>query len=366
MRHNFKRNKWGTKLFSILSLASALFIQGTPSTKAAEPVNWRFQLGGMSSILRYVPEDNFRARHISFLVGAEIQFPIKNKYYIETGVNFGVAPTTYTYSAYDKECVAEMIPLKDFDKSGNYIGSSDKYQTPRVIVSTTCYIDVPLRFGYKLIFNEKNQLQFGLGPMFRFNLSPEKNANPSGGGVSALKNVNCFSVGLSPSVVYKHRALSLGLFYNNPFIYNGSKNRETNTLIFTVGVNFNGRSINLDKLANGLSAAASALGTATEIMSTYNSGSGNSGSYNSDSYSPSSSSSSSRSSSASSGSKYSVSDKTHADRDRSTYFKYETIVQNILRGDDKTNKISDIQNKMRQLRQKWANTPYKWNKSAWE
>lgn len=365
MIHNLKQKKWGIKFFFVFSLVSVLLIQGSIPAKA-EPVNWRLQLGGMSSILRYVPEHNESSRKFILLLGAEVQFPIKNKFYIETGANLRFGPTTYTYEAYKEECVAKMIPLSDFDKLGKYTGSSNEYNTPRIMTSTDGFIDIPLRFGYKLIFNEKNQLQFGLGPVFTFTLTGENNAESTGGSVYPLSDVNCFSVGLSPSVVYKHRALSLGLFYNNPFIYNGSKNRETNTLMFTIGVNFNGRSIDLDKLADGLAVASSVLNGATEAMSTYYSGSTGSGSYSNDSYSSSSSGSSSRSSSVSSDSKYSTRDKTNADTDRRTYFQNETIVQNILRGDDTVNKKSDIQNKMRQLRQKWANTPYGWNKSDWE
>lgn len=164
-------------------------------------------------------------------------------------------------------------------------------------------------------------------------------------------------------MVFKHRALSLGLIYQNPCIYNGIKNRDTNSLMFTVGVNFNGRKVNLDNLVIGLEAASAVLTSATETMSQF---SGYANSSDTGSYSSGSSYSSASSSQSSSGSDFSLSKATSAQRDRSTYFQNETIVIKIINGDDTTNKIGDIQRKMKQLRNKWKGTQYEWQPSPYE
>ncbi|MDE7442480.1 MAG: hypothetical protein K2M69_09995 [Muribaculaceae bacterium] len=247
------------KAFLVMLLTS-LSIQNISAV-----VNWRFQLGGMATLLRYKPEYSSTSRSFTLLFGSEIQIPVKDEWYIETGLNLRFGPTTFTYEQFDTPGnVAAFIPLKDFDKNGEYFGGSE-YRSPYIKSGTGGFLDMPIRAGWKYILNEENEIQFSFGPYMSFALQ-----SPSGeqyrGGVAKIHESNCFNLGLSPSVVFKHRALSVGIFYYNPCLYNGSKNRETNTLMFTIGLNFNGRSIDLDKLASGLEAASSVITTVNSSL----------------------------------------------------------------------------------------------------
>lgn len=336
----------------------------------AEPVNWRFHLGGMSSIRQWIPEDDEPGNKFTLMIGAEIQIPIKSKFFIETGLNFRWGQYTYTYWMYnDPGSVAAYIPLKDFDSYGQYTGSDApiKYLPAGISYGTMGFFDIPIRFGYKLKLNSENEFQFAVGPYMSFESSNPEVENRSYEGIYTLSEHNCFSVGLSPSVVYKHRALSLGLYYQNPIFYNGPKNRVTNVLMFTIGVNFNGRKVNMDGLLSGLEIASSALGAASSVASSYYGATGGN-SYSSDSYNSGSSSSysSSNSSSSSSSSNNSSYNRQARNNDYNTYFKYETTVIKIINGDDTVNRKSDIQQKMRSLREKWTKRGDGWNPSPYE
>lgn len=331
------------------------------------PVKFRFQIGSMFNMLRSPLGTKFVETQPKFplLLGVELQIPVKNDWFIETGVDFRWGPYTDTYSSHgDDAGKNKSIPLKYFDKEGKYDGP-DKYRTPNTAypgkffdpeISTdfSGFIDIPIRAGWKKKFKGKNELQFSFGPMLTVSLYD-----------GALHSTP-ISVGLSPAVAYKHRALSLGLYYNNPVIYNGPKNRETNTLMFTIGVNFNGRTPNWENIGKGAMIFAEAMGGAAEVMSAYQSTkSGGSG------YSNSSSSSRSGKSKTSGKSKNSskdnsLSQRTARNADHNTYLKYESMVIKIINGDDTTNNKADVQQKMKQLREKWVKRGDGWQASPWE
>ncbi|MDE7413011.1 MAG: hypothetical protein K2N05_04365 [Muribaculaceae bacterium] len=337
------------------ALFSALLIGG--ATEVQSVVNWRFQLGGMATMLRYKREHVSTSQSFTLMLGSEIQFPLKEKWFIETGLDFRFGPTTYTYLGSE----IDMLPLKDFNKHGEYIGDEYKYSA-RISTNTAGFVEIPIRAGYKLKLNDENEFQFSFGPYMSFlTQKPEQNQN-------------CFALGLSPSVVFKHRALSLGLYYQNPCLYNGIKNRETNTLMFTIGVNFNGRKINVDKLIAGLEVANSVLTVANNSLATYY-GNGDSAD-SSASYSDESSTGSNGSTTGSSYSSpsktnsavtdHSTSDIVHRNIDRNTYYKDADLVRAILNGEDTVNKKSDIQRRMRKTREKWAKRNMGWDASPYE
>lgn len=318
--------------------------------EASAAVNWRIHGGAMYSLRGKYIDDS--GPNITAMFGCEIQFPIKEKFFIETGLNYRYGPTTFTegFLSYNHYTDSYKVPLKDFDSHGKYIGS--KFYEANIYQANGDFIGIPLRFTYRYHLKGNNEFQFAFGPYAEVYFNDEDYTDNSP-----------ILVGLSPAVVFKHRALSLGLIYQNPCIYNGIKNRDTNSLMFTVGVNFNGRKVNLDNLVIGLEAASAVLTSATETMSQF---SGSANSSDTGSYSSGSSYSSASSSQSSSGSDFSLSKATSAQRDRSTYFQNETIVIKIINGDDTTNKIGDIQRKMKQLRNKWKGTQYEWQPSPYE
>lgn len=343
----------GFKLYfrfsALLLFISSFFCSGT--VRAA--VNWRIHAGGMSALFSTDKEwikDNFYA-----LLGCEIQIPIKDRLFIESGVNLRGGPVTFTFWKYDfPGNVADDISFNDFDNNGTYIGS--ERLDAGVYNGMVTSLNIPVRFGYRLKLKGKNEFQFAFGPYFESALSR----------CYPISNNNQISVGLTPSIVFKHRALSLGVLYQNSCIYNGLKNRDKNALLFTIGVNFNGRKVDTDKLIEGLSIASSVLDATTTAMSQYvdefDSSNKSSGSY----YNESSYNESSNSNNLSNNVTRGSSNRSARNNDYNTYFKYETIIIKIINGDDTVNKKSDIQRKMRKLREKWTNKGDGWQASPYE
>lgn len=354
---------------SIALISVAVCACATIPLSYAEPVNWRFQLGAMRSINCILPEKPARASKISALLGVETQFPLPKNTFLETGLDFRFGPETTTYtiseSGGEASYKATRIPLKDFkpnDHGADYVGS--KYHHAGIDISTMGFLEVPIRAGYKLVLNDENEFQFALGPVLSFALD---SPTPWGGG--KIDGINCFSVALQPSVVYKHRALTIGLFYQNPCIYNGLRNRDTNVLMATIGVNFYGRKPNWDNIIAGMEVASSVMTAVGSGMQTYAAVTGMSTGSGSSSYSGSSSGSSSSGDSYNSGSgrkQLSLSEMTARNADNNTYNNYVTMVIKILSGDDTVNRKSDIQMKMRQIRKKWEDRGYGWQASEYE
>lgn len=331
----------------------------------AEPINWRIHVGGMYNILR-TPLDRKNylefGDKFSFMGGVEIQVPLRKNWYIEPGLNLRYGPWTYVVeiSSIGQYNIPHYkmasAPLKDFDKYGFYTGNGDFWQ-PSVETQPSYFVDMPIRAGWRLALNDKNEFQFSFGPYLSIDCgNPDRDAT-----YGVVDGCNRFSIGLNPSVVYKHRALSLGISYQNPCIYNGPKNRETNTLLFTIGINFRGRKVNLDKLSSALEIAGSVLNTTADAMSSYYGNLGEDTSASSDNNSSSRNSVSTRATSSNTSK-----DRTSRNADYNSYFKYETTVIKIINGDDRVNKKSDIQRKMKALRKKWVDRGDGWNASPYE
>lgn len=303
---------------------------------AVARTNWRFYVGGMYA-KEYTEVGTINYKNplektgtYNIMAGMDIQFSLKEKFYIETGLNYRYAP----YAQWEDE--DSWNPLSDY----RYLYGGHMH-----------LLSVPVRFGYRLRMNENNSFEFGVGPYVALRADGETQV----------------SVGLSPVVTYKHRALSLSLRYENPVFYDGMRNELKNQFAFTIGVNFNGRSPNWDNIALGLEAAGSVLGTATEVMNTYYQSTNQEYSGSSESYSTGDSSNSGSSGSVNDSSAgLSLSDARNLQRDRTTYFQMETNLIKALNGEDTSTSVSTYRQRMKSLREKWEKRGHGWQKSRYE
>lgn len=277
--------------------------------------SWRFYAGGWMQKGfegNYSYEDNTdKSSRFNIWAGMDVQFIIKEKFHIETGVNY-----RNRYVAYGDEFL-----YSDIDN----------------------FVSVPLRFGYRLALDQKNSFEFGVGPYAAY-------------GVSS----GVVHVGLSPVVTYKHRALSLSFHYENP-VFRSEHDKYRNQFAITVGVNFNGRSPNWDNIITGLDVANAALSAASQTMSAYSESQGGGSNSNSDGYndgagysSNSGSSYSSKGSSSSSGN-FSISEQTDYNSDKRAYERWDSLLSKHFYGNGNMSdsSVREAGQKMKSLRQKW-------------
>lgn len=211
--------------------------------------NWRFYVGGLVSQGKEDSGiDDIEKYACPVLMGGiDVQFIIKDKWHIETGLNYRHGPYAVRYD----DCIVGDMQAD--------------------------WLSIPVRFGYRKALSEKNSLEFGLGPYVSyemFSYAEERGTSP-------------VSVGLSPVVTFKHRAFSVSLRYETPLFYNGMENDCKHMFAITVGVNFNGRKPNWETIGAVLDAANVVLGAANEALGNTSAG----GSYDSGSYDDGSSSS---------------------------------------------------------------------------
>lgn len=279
--------------------------------------NWRFYVGGMYAkaygwgAYTNSGRDTYTKSSYNIWAGMDVQFIIKEKFHIETGINYRRAPYAL--------------------RNSSYLDYTD--------LGTAHWIAIPLRFAYRLPLNEQNSFEFGFGPYVA--MSPD------------FTDYDPMSVGISPVVTYKHRALSLSFRYENPIFYDGAKNTLKNQFAFTIGVNFNGRKPNWDNIAKGLEVTGSVLNAANAAIGAYN---GNQSPSTDGSYEDNTSSQSSKSSSGtSSGNRFSISEQTSYNQDKSTYEKYDSQLASHFAGNQTMSPdgVRHAQKAMKKLRQKW-------------
>lgn len=299
--------------------------------------NWRFYLGGMyakgfnvdnlfwnddGAIVFDKSADVPTNGSYTVWAGMDVQFSLKEKFFIETGLNFRESP--YVYG----ENVSEIDP---------YTGEAFRWYEVRYGegYGHRDMLSVPVRFGYKLTLKGNNQFELAAGPYFGMDFDGD-----------------CY-VGLSPMVTYKHRALSLSFHWENPLFVNTSHNHFKNQFAFTIGVNFNGRKPNMDNILLGLEVAGSVLETANQTISQYHEASG--GSSYSDSDSRSSRGGGSSSSGNVKGNGFSPSEQQSYNTDKRTYDDYDTQLSKHFNGIMvmSCRDVKEIQKKMKKLREKW-------------
>lgn len=318
------------------------------ATMAAEGrTNWRFYIGGMYAKTYDINEfDNSSDFHEyydasdvptegtgSLMAGMDIQFSIKEKFFIETGINYRLKP----YLQW--ECVKETDPNTGEVHKHWDIGDAWNYSRERNILS------IPVRFGYKLKLKGKNQFEFAIGPYVGADFDA------------------CYYVGLSPMVTFKHRALSLSFHWENPLFLDTSHNLFKNQVGFTIGVNFNGRTPNWDNVLIGLEAANVALGTANQILQASGAGGGSTESYEGGS-SYNNDGGGSRGNSDGNG--FSLSEQQAYNSDKRTYNNYDSMLAAFFAGnrDMSASEVRHAQSEMRRLRQKWEAKGKSFPKSA--
>ncbi len=297
--------------------------------------NWRFYLGGMyakgfnadnvlwnsdGAIVFDKSADVPSKGSYTLWAGMDIQFSLKEKFFIETGLNFRKSP--YVYG----ENVSEAEPYSGENFRGYKVrqGNGDRD-----------VLSIPVRFGYKLKLRGNNQFEFAVGPYFGADFDAD------------------YYVGFSQMVTYKHRALSLSFHWENPLFVNTSHNHFKNQFAFSIGVNFNGRKPNMDNILLGLEIAGSVLETANQVVSQYNESSG--GSSYSDSDSRSSRGGGSSSSGNVNGNGFSPSEQQAYNTDKRTYDDYDTQLSKHFSGIMvmSCRDVKEIQKKMKKLREKW-------------
>lgn len=288
--------------------------------------NWRFYVGGLVSQGKESSGiDDIETYACPVLMGGiDVQFIIKDKWHIETGLNYRHGPYAVKYD----DCIVGGMQAD--------------------------WLSIPVRFGYRKALSEKNSLEFGLGPYVSyemFSYAEECYESP-------------VSVGLSPVVTFKHRAFSVSLRYETPLFYNGMKNDCKHMFAITVGVNFNGRKPNWEAIGAVLDAANVVLGAANEALGNTSAA----GSYDSGSYDNGSSSSSGSKSRSSSDNKYNMGDQQAYNTDKRTYGRYESQLAAHFAGNQvmSESQVLNVKLAMKKLREKWEKRGKSFPKSPYE
>ncbi len=290
-------------------------------------VNWVFQFGGMykesDSFIYWDPQE---PQTYEIIGGLHLQIPVSPRVplFIETGLDY-----RYKNGIFEQLDNFKLNPDKD-----DWYNAHDYLN----FVENGSFLEVPLKVGYKLSLNEKNAFEFGLGPYGSYCISPVMNDH--------------WSVGLTSSVVFRHRCMSFGLSYSNPIFLNGPRDYDIHSLDLTIGINFGNKAWGtIGKVAAVTGMVAAGVGNA--YVQNY----GKSASYQGNSsYSDSDSGSSSSSRAGnSSSSGFSLSEQQAYNTDKSTYAKYDSQLSNHFSGNRtmKDKDVKDIQKKMKKLREKW-------------
>ncbi len=236
------------------------------------------------------------------------------------------------------------------------------------------FLELPVRFVYQLNLNEKNSFQFKLGPYISYALGKIHNDIPeffqehiNSGIMDFNQSLSPISIGLSPSIMFKHRALSVGAIFNTPCFLNGPRAVKSSSFNLVLSVNLGSTAHwDWDAIADGLESASTVMqgitDTYVQTQSTYSDD--ESSFSNTTTSSPSSKTFSQSNSSKTSD--FDLSKWTARNAEKSAYDNYITTVIKILSGDDKTNNKRDIQRKMRKIREKWTKLGDKWGWAASE
>lgn len=322
----------------------ALVMMMMTSIVSSAAVNWQLQVGGMM-MNQYGSEsdqENFyslleKKSHIEWKAGILIQIPLSSNIplFIESGLSFRSK---------------NVISQKDgFHFHPTDISEEDYYN----MMSYQGYsLELPVKAGWKLKLNESNAFDFAAGPYVSM-MTERGEGDP-------------LSVGANISAAFRHRCMSFGVEWQNPIFLNGPRNYYGNSFLLTIGINFKGRNINLDKLADSLEMAGNILSTANAAM-----GYGDADGYSSTSSfiesSNNETSSKSRvksSDKSKNGNGFSLSEQTAFNADRNTYFKWESFLINGKNISKKEGKHACEE--MRKLRTKWEKRGKSWTKSNWE
>lgn len=320
-------------------------------TLAHAEVNWQFTLGGMARKVYVMDSESKKIQPILSL-GLNLQIPVAQRWFIETGLNYRIAPYTPDFETlYDDDL--DITWTRDMNH----------------------YLLLPALAGYRLPLNEKNSFEFAIGPYVDFDFNRERiedYKNYFNNGYNPdIYDTDQWGVGIMAQAAFRHRAMSFGLKYMNPVFLNQSKNVNKSTFMVTIGINFKlgGIHVDWDKVADVLSTTGEALNSFT--TSYYEAAGASTGSYTSSGYSVSGSSESAPSRS-SSGAGNGLSQKSGSpselnayNQDRHNYSKEETLVIKLY-NQGGGSEMKAAQSRMKRIREKWVKRGYSFNKSQWE
>lgn len=350
-------------LKKLLLLAIVVLISQSASGK----VTWYFQAGGIwGTRVRYseveykpisvvgpwsvvVPQKDWKdfrngiKNSYEIATGLYLQIPLKAKnIFIDTGLG-------YRYK--------NIISCFDLDISEQFRNNGTyKLLSPERAGHS---VEIPVRLGYQINLNEKNSFQFKLGPYISYVFYEFGDADYYGysGYINNTKFYNTqhaspISVGLSPSIMYKHRAIAIGATMNSACFYNGPRDVKNTTFNLVLAIHFG--SWNWDAIADGLSVAGNVLGTVSDTYMQIQNNGGSSDYYNSSDYDDTNYSNSSSGSSSGSNGK-SLSEQQSYNTDKRTYERYDSQLSSHFAGNQKmsSSSVRQAQKKMKDLRQKW-------------
>lgn len=210
-----------------------LLLSAIPLFCLAE-VNWSFYVGGMYSKQYgaggsfYDDEDNYnlipkKANSFEALLGLNLQIPLNKRIFLETGVGLRnklvlMQKDGYKFNPSDIK-MYDRFDIEDFISENLDYGRG-------------YFLGIPVKVGYNLKLNEKNQFLFSVGPYASVNIAGSYEHWDD------LKFKDKLNVGLNASIVFRHRCMSFGLDYRNPLFKNGLNDYYKNSVNLTIGINF--------------------------------------------------------------------------------------------------------------------------------
>lgn len=316
---------------------SLLFFSGLPFGASGE-VNWLFQVGGMymkqygaeGKFFNYETGEREKGKSFEATAGLYLQIPVSKSVpvYIETGLGYRNKLVLSQAKGFKfKPSLIEEDWLPDEGDLDYYRGN---------------IIEIPVKAGYALALNEHNSFEFGFGPYVGF-CTERGNGDP-------------LLAGLTASAAYRHRCMSFGFSYANPVFVNGPRNYYTNSINFTIGINFgSGAWSTIGNVA--MIAGSVAGGVAQSYVNAYGQSAESSSDYSSGSYSSSSQSEgySRNGGSRNVGNKYDTREQENFNAEKRAYEGWDSQLSMHFSG-NRTMSASDVrhaQSEMKRIREKW-------------
>lgn len=276
--------------------------------------------------------------------GLYMQIPVQNdRMFIDTGLGWRMKSVLSSRDFY-------FPPNPNYGEYGNF--RILNYQ------GRMNFLELPVRFCYQLNIDEKNSFQFKLGPYVSYALGAINKEKPDIFGddrVDPKQTLSPITAGLSPSVMFKHRAIAIGATMNTPCIFNGLRDVKGTTFNLVIAVHLGSTSHwDWDAIADGMSAVGNSLQTIADTYSEYQQG--NASQYDSSSSTSGSSTSSSyRNNSEGKSNNFSSSEQQSYTTDKRTYERYDSQLASHFAGNQvmSQSSVKQAQKEMKRLREKW-------------
>lgn len=320
-------------------------------------INWVFQVGGMYKKqyggdwqmfnAGYDDDGNpclLKDNNFEVETGLFMQIPVSSRIpiFIETGIGYR-----------NKLVISQEKDYK-FDPK-NYSG---RFYGDEVELNNACnyrgnFIEIAIKAGYKLALNEKNSFLFGLGPYVAM-------CTERGFG-------DMISVGATLSAAFRHRCLTYGLSYSNPFFLNGPRDYYKNSLNITLGINFGGKT--WSKIGKVALVTAAVAGSVAVAYSAINGNDNNNSNYDTgdsdNDYNVPSQKGDGKKSNDNNNKKYNISEQQSYNTDKNTYARYDSLLSKVFFGSSEMScqDIKKHQEAMKKIRLKWEKRGKSFTKS---